>query len=253
MNFKWEVSTETPGAKTGDYHIKLPAGLEIPLYEYCDGLPLYLEVSSALILKPALSGGQEYSRGAFRINFSGYQHFSGSKGNIDADGNVTGDIQFLESQNISALAPLGMVVAVAAPRVELSFGLTKIFPMDNLETAAEKVDAVADFLAKKTLSPDQYAIFTEKMGKDFLSKGIKNVTQSDATAYFEMVTSAGMSFSGMSAIAPCTRLDVHLWGKVGVSAQLLGMAMGSAGKDIFKRDFTHIDPPGNHLCESVGG
>jgi hypothetical protein len=252
MNFKWEVATDTPGAKTGDDRIKLPAAIKIPLYQYLDGLPLYLEISSALILKPALSGGKEYSRGAFRINFSGYQHFSGAKGNIDADGNVTGDIQFLESQNISALAPMGMVVAFAAPRIELSFGLSKIFPQDKMEMAAEKVDQLANFLAKKALSPDTYAKLTGAVGTNIISKSVKVVTSSDATAFFEMVTSAGMSNSGMSAIAPCTRHDIHLWGKVGVSAQLMGIGMGQTTKDIYKKDFTRIDPPGNRLCESVG-
>ena len=71
-------------------------------------------------------------------------------------------------------------------------------------------------------------------------------------AYFEMVTSAGMSFTGMSAIVPCTRHDIHLWGKVGVSAQLMGIAVGQTSKDIYKTDFTRIDPPGTKLCESVG-
>jgi hypothetical protein len=252
MNFKWEVATDTPGARTGDDRINLPAAIEIPLYQYLDGLPLCLDISSALILRPALSGGKEYSRGAFRINFSGYQHFSGAKGNIDANGNVTGDIQFLEGQNISALAPMGMVVAFAAPRIELSFGLTKIFPHEGLEWVADKVDKVANYVAKKYLSPEVYTQFTAKLGKDVISKGVKSVTQSDATAFFEMVTSAGMSNSGMSAIAPCTRHDIHLWGKVGVSAQLMGIGVGSTTKDIYKKDFTRIDPPGNHLCESVG-
>jgi hypothetical protein len=253
MNFKWEVATDKPGAHTGDDRIKLPAGIEIPLYEYLDGLPLYLEISSALILRPALSGGAEYSRGAFRVNFSGYQHFSGAKGNIDADGKVSGDIQFVEGQNISALAPLGMVVAFAAPRIELSFGITKIFPQDTLESAAEKVDQIADYLAKKALSPDVYDAFkASKFGTDPISKGVKAMTQSDATAFFEMVTSSGMSFTGASAIVPCTRHDIHLWGKVGVSAQLMGMDMGATTKDIYKKDFTRIDPPGTKLCESVG-
>lgn len=252
MNFKWEVATDTPGAHTGDDRIKLPAAIEIPLYQYLDGLPLYLEISSALILQPALSGGQEYSRGAFRINFSGYQHFSGAKGNIDASGNVTGDIKLVESQNISALAPMGMVVAFAAPRIELSFGLTKIFPQDTLETAAAVVDKLANALAKKVLSEDTYSKLTQKVGTDVISRGVKSVTSSDATAFFEMVTSAGMSSTGMSVIAPCTRHDFHLWGKVGVSAQLMGVSAGQAAKDIFRTDLTRIDPPGNHLCEAVG-
>jgi len=253
MNFKWEVAKDTPGVQTGDDRIKLPAAIEIPLYRYLDGFPLFLEISSALIIKPAISGGKEYSRGAFRITYDGYQHFSAKKGNIDSDGNVTGDIQFLESQNISALAPMGMVVAFAAPRIELSFGISKIFKFSDMKEAAEKVDFLADQLAKRVLSPDQYAqLKSSPFGNFTFSKAIETATKSDAAAYFEMVSSSGMSFTGISAITPCTRHDIHLWGKVGASAEAFGQDVGKAEKEIFRKDFTRIDPPGTHLCESVG-
>jgi hypothetical protein len=253
MNFKWEVGKKTPGVQTGDDRIKLPAAIEIPLYRYLDGLPLFLEISSALIIKPAISGGSEYSRGSFRITYDGYQHFSAKKGNIDTDGNITGDIQFLEGQNIAPLAPMGMVVAFAAPRIELSFGITKIFPFSDIKDAAGKVDAAADFLAKKVLTGDQYSQFKNSpIGQFSISQATQMATSSDAAAYFEMVSSAGMSFTGASAIVPCTRHDIHLWGKVGVSAQVFGQSMGKAEKDIYEKDFVRIDPPGTKLCESVG-
>ncbi|GAA3765513.1 hypothetical protein GCM10022270_26660 [Terriglobus aquaticus] len=254
MNFKWEVATDTPGAHTGDDRIKLPAAISIPLYRYLDGLPLYLEISSALIIKPALSGGKEYSRGAFHIGFQGYNSFTGGKGNIDSDGNISGDIKFLEGQNISALAPMGMVVAFAAPRIELSFGISKILPFSDIQGAAEKVDMIANILAEKALTPDQYAAFkASPVGSMTVSKAAEMATSSDATAYFEMVSSAGMSFTGISAIVPCTRHDIHLWGKVGASAQAFGQGLGNTVKTIYEKQLTRIDPPGTRLCESVGG
>ncbi len=253
MNFKWEVAKETPGVQTGDDRIKLPAAIEIPLYKYMDGFPLFLEIGSALIIKPAISGGKEYSRGSFRITYDGYQHFSAKKGNIDSDGNITGDIQFLESQNISPLAPMGMVVAFAAPRIELTFGVSKILKFKDMKEAASKVDALAGLLAKEALTPEQYAAFkSSPMGNFTISKAIENATKSDAAVYFEFISSAGMSFTGISAITPCTRHDIHLWGRVGVSAEVFGQSMGKSEKDIFEKDFTRIDPPGTKLCEAVG-
>jgi hypothetical protein len=253
MNFKWEVAKDTPGVQTGDDRIKLPAAIEIPLYRYLEGFPLFLEISSAIIIKPAISGGKEYSRGSFRITYDGYQHFTAKEGNIDSDGNVTGDIQFLEGQNISALAPMGMVVAFAAPRIELSFGISKIFKFSDMKEAASKVDFLADQLAKRVLSDDQYSAFkSSPMGNFKFSKAVDMAMKSDAAAYFEMVSSSGMSFTGMSAIAPCTRHDIHLWGKVGASAEAFGQDVAKSEKEIFRKDFTRIDPPGTHLCESVG-
>jgi hypothetical protein len=251
MNFNWQVATDAPG-HAGNDRMKLPAAIEIPLYEYLDGLPLYLDISSALILKPALNGGKEYSTGAFRVSFAGYQHFSANKGNIDSDGNVTGDIQLIESQNVSAVAPTAMVVAFAAPRIELSFGLSKIIPTDNLDTAAKKVDEIADLLAKKALTPDQYEKYTNTVGTDGISKVVKDAIGSNAAAYFEMQSSAGMSYTGSSAIVPCTRHDIHLWGHVGVTTKLPGISEAQATKQIYKKDFSNVSPPGVKLCENIG-
>jgi hypothetical protein len=253
MNIRWEVATQGPGVHTGDDRIKLPGAIEIPLYKMLDGFPLFLEISAALIIKPALSGGSEYSHGAFRITYDGYQNFSAKEGTIDSDGNVKGDIEFLESQNISPLAPMGMVVAMAAPRLELTFGVSKILKFDDMKDAAGKVDAATDFLAKELLTPDQYARFkASPVGQIGLSKAIDNALKSDAAAFIEFVASAGMSNTGASVITPCTRHDIHLWIKAGVSAEAFGQKVGESVKDLFSKDFKRIDPPGTHLCEEVG-
>jgi hypothetical protein len=253
MNFTWEVAVDTPGGLTEKSRIKLPAAIEIPLYQYLDGLPLFLEISSAMIINPALTGGKEYSKGAFRITYDGYQHFSAKKGNIDSSGKVTGDIQILEEQNLSALAPLGMVVAFAAPRIELSFGVKKIFPMTDMQEAASKVDALADQLAKRVFSEEQYGQFKNALGDFSLSKAVSMSLGSEAAAYFEFVSSSGMSYSGSSVIVPCSHTDIHLTGKVGASAQAFGQSVGAVDKEIFRKDFSRNNPPGIKLCEGIGG
>lgn len=253
MNFKWEVATETPGAKTGDFRIRLPTPVQIPLYKMLDGFPLFLEIGSAIIVKPAFSGGKEYSRGAFRITYDGYQNFQAKTGTIDADGQVSGDIEFLEGQNIAPMAPMGIVVAFAAPRIELTFGFNRILKFKDMKKAAAVVDAAADIAARALLTGDQYEAFkASALGKLGLSNAIHNAIKSDAEAYIELISSAGMSSSGISAITPCTRHDIHLIGKVGVSAEAFGNQVGEAEKEIFKKDLVRIDPPGTHLCESVG-
>jgi hypothetical protein len=255
MNFKWEVAKDSPGEQTGDDRISLPGAISIPLYQYLDGLPLFLEISAAVIIQPAISGGKEYSRGAFRITYNGTQGFEAKEGNIDPKGNVNGDIQFLESQNISALAPLGMVVAFAAPRIELTFGFSKILNFNQLESAAKWVDRadwLADKLMKRVLAKDQYERFKNSPMNFKIGKAVENAAKSDAAAFIEMVATAGMSHSGMSAIFPCTRTDLHLIVKVGASAQAFGQKLGETGSDIFKKNVTRIDPPGTRQCEQIG-
>jgi hypothetical protein len=260
MNFRWEVAKDSPGPEASEDRIKLPAAISIPLYELLGGLPLFLEISSAMIIKPAISGGKQYSRGAFRITYDGYQSFQIKQGTIDPAGNVTGDIQFLESQNISAVAPFGMVVAFAAPRIELTFGTSKVMDLggikqlrEDLATAAEIVDTAAHTLVRRTLGEEGLDRLKSSLGGSLsLSQAVSNSLASDAAGYLELVASTGMSHTGMSAIVPCTRHDMNMVVKVGASAQAFGQQIGKVGTDVFKRHVVRIDPPGTRLCESVG-
>lgn len=251
MNFQWDVAKKSPGPHSEDDRIKLPAAVTIPLAQYLGGMPLFLEISSAIIIKPEIAGA-ELSKGSFRITYDGYQGFQSKEGNIDANGNVSGNIEFVEPMNVAPAAPMGLVVAFAAPRIELSFGVSKVFKMDAIKVAAEKVDAIADQLAKRLLEPDQYEAFKNgPMGRFKLAKAAENALQSDAAAYFEMVSSSGMSYSGLSVLTPCSRTDITLLGVVGASAQAFGESMGESRKEIFKKKFTKITPPGTKLCKDL--
>lgn len=254
MNFTWEVSKDTPGALSASDRIKLPAALSIPLYKYLDGMPLYLEITSAIIIKPAISGGKEYSHGAFRVTYNGTQNFQIKEGNMDADGNMTGDIEFLGARNISATAPMGIVVAFAAPRIDLSFGTTKILKFSpEMKKAATVVDAVAKRLIGKLYGQDGLKKLAANPAGGFSwGKAMKDAVASDATAYIELVTTSGMSHSGMSVLTPCTRTDLHVDVTVGVSAQVLGQSLGKSNKQVYEKDITEVDPPGAGLCESIG-
>ncbi len=75
--------------------------------------------------------------------------------------------------------------------------------------------------------------------------------KSEADAYFEIVTSIGMSATGVSVLTPCTRHDIHIAGRVGAEAKISAQDMGHPEGEVFKKDLTRIDPPGTHLCESV--
>lgn len=248
MNFKWEVGTDARVAFTGDSRIKLPAAIEIPLAQYLGGLPLFLELSSAVIIQPALTGGLELSHGAFRITFDGYQTFRVKEGNADADGKVTGDIQLLESKNLSAVAPLGMVVAFAAPRIELSFGMSKVFKFEGFMEAAGKADKIFDLLAKRVFGQEALDKYKSSAQAVTATKLVEMSMKSDAAAFIELVTSTGMSHSGLSAITPCTRVDMSLSAIVGTSATALGQKVGDARKEIFKKALTTVMPKGNRLC-----
>lgn len=250
MNFQWQVAKDTGGIMAEESRIKLPGAIEIPLSEFLEGLPLYLEVSAALMIHPAITGGKEITKGQFRITYDGSQHFKIKPGNLDANGAVNGEIQLVDHQDISPTAPLGMLVAFAAPRIELTLGLNKIYDKSDIKKAAEYVDQLADQVAKHLLSPDKYQDY-QKNGIH-LGKIFKNALSTEGAVYFQMIGTSASSFTGFSAITPCERYDLSLVGTVGASAEAWGESVGTVSKDIFKKSITKVDPPGMKLCEDIG-
>lgn len=255
LTIEWELATEAHGFRASDDHIKLPPLLRVPLAAALDGLPVYLNLTSAIILKPALSGGGEYTHGAFKLTYSGSEGVDASVSGINPTGAVTADIERLRTQNISATAPLGMVVAFAAPRLELALGLgeSSFLPAAITKGMVGAAAAATDWLAGKALSAEQYARYkASPTGSINLAASFNDLLKSEADAYFEMVTSIGMSTTGVSVMTPCTRHDIHVSGKVGAEVTFSAQDMGRPEAEIFKKDLVQIDPPGTHLCESVG-
>jgi hypothetical protein len=250
MNFEWQVAKDSGGVMAEESKIKLPGAIEVPLAEFLEGLPLYLEVSGAILIHPAITGGKEITKGQFRISYDGYQHFKVKAGSADANGNVTGDVSLGDHADISPSAPLGMLVAFAAPRVELTLGLNKIYDKSDIKKAADYVDKIADIVAKHLLSPDKYANY-QKNGMH-LGDVFKNALSTDGAVYFQMIGTSASSYTGMSTISPCARYDLSLVGQVGASAEAWGQNVGTLSKEIFRKAITKVDPPGMRLCENIG-
>ena len=249
MTFQWLVATESGGVRANESRIKLPGAIQTPLAPLVGGIPLNLEVSAAILIHPAITGGREYTKGQFKITYDGSQHFKVTTGNLDAAGNVTGTIDLADHQDLSPSAPLGMVVAFAAPRIQLSVGLNKIGNLDT-KKAVDIVDKLADTVAKRLLSPAQYQNFQQN--GLHLGQLLKQTLSTDAAAYFQTVASSASSFSGSMSISPCSRYDLIFSAQVGASAELVGVSLGTLNKEIYKKQMTRIDPPGMALCENIG-
>jgi len=251
MNFKWAVQTTAAGALRGNAKMKLPAAIQIPLYQYLGGLPLFLEISGAVLVKPAFGAQYEFATGAFRITYDGYQSFLAKEGNVDADGKVTGDIKFEDSEAGSG-APVGLVLGFAAPRIELSIGVSKILKFDGVKEAAAKADEYFDLLVAKTFGADALHKFkSSPMSEVTAGKIADAALGSDAAAYIELTTTTGMSHTGAAVMVPCIRTDVHLSASVGASANAFGQSVGNAEKEIFKKDYTRVKPSEDLLCKNI--
>src|SRR5450432_1045123 len=129
MTFTWEVAKNTPGPYTVEDKIKLPAPISIPLAQYLGGLPVFLEISAALLIHPALTGGGELAKGSYKLTYNGGVGITSENGEMNATSTGEGAVEIVEDSGLSAVAPVGMVIAVGAPRLELQLGLQKIFPI----------------------------------------------------------------------------------------------------------------------------
>lgn len=252
MNFHWEVAKDSAGVMAEESKIKLPGVIQIPLWKYLDGLPLYLEISSAILIHPAITGGKEVTKGSFRISYDGFQHFSVKSGSLDSDGKMNGNIEEVDQENISAVAPLGMVVAFSAPRFELTLGLSKILDTKNIQKAADYVDKIADIAARALLGADKYAQFKAgPLGQFKLGGVLKNALSTSGAVSLQFIATSATSYTGMSAITPCSRSDLHFNVTAGASAVAWGQTVGSLSKEIYKKDFSKVNPPGMKLCEDI--
>jgi len=143
MHFVWEIGKDTPGVWAQEDKLKLPVGMEIPLGPVLEGMPLALELSAAFLIHPALTGGNEYSKGGFTIQWVGSA--SNGAGFVAAGGEGL-TFTITDNTNVSAAAPTGMVISICAPRVELKMTLLGAYGDDDatlLRAAASVIDSLS--------------------------------------------------------------------------------------------------------------
>lgn len=259
MDVTWDMGKETPGRFEEEAQIKLPAGITVPLYELLDGFPLYLEVSSALIIHPFITGGMEIMHGKFRLTYDGTQHFRASGPGKDLDDKMGGDIRFVEGAHLSPLAPVGMAINLAAPRIELTLDPLKVLSdlqgsgsvQKLIEDAAKKADDYAQKL-KDRLAGTQIGTAIQKasdaLGNPTAAK-MADSMKSNAMVYIQLVTTSTTTNSGASVITPCTHTELGMMISVGAAAQAMGQNTPRVSRTVFEKKIVRIDPPGTKLCD----
>ena len=125
MNFTWSVKLDVAERPFQSVKIDIPVMINVPLAPLLGGLPFFLAVDGAILIKPGFGGAEEISYGEFRITYDGTQRFKIHEGTVDPEGNVSGAVELVKWGNYSKIAPIGLVVAFAAPRIELTFGISK--------------------------------------------------------------------------------------------------------------------------------
>ncbi|MDQ2765861.1 MAG: hypothetical protein M3Y30_01780, partial [Gemmatimonadota bacterium] len=111
INFTWSVKLDVAERPFQSVKIDIPVMINIPLAPVLGGLPFFIAIDGAVLIKPGFGGAEEISYGEFRITYDGTQRFKIHEGTVDPEGNVTGTVELLKWGNLTKIAPIGLVVA----------------------------------------------------------------------------------------------------------------------------------------------
>ena len=243
MNFTWSVKLDVADRPFQSVKIDIPVVVNIPLAPVLGGLPFFLAIDGAVLIKPGFGGAEELSYGEFRITYDGTQRFKIHEGTVDPEGNVSGTVELLKWGNLTKIAPVGLVVAFAAPKIELTFGLSKALKtLSDFDAPAEKADKIFDFLGRKVLGNDAM----DKLKDVNVGKALDMIKGNEASAYFQLVTSSGTS-AGVLDWGPCEQTDVYISATVNASAKMMGQSVGEANKELWKKHI-HASHPAGMNC-----
>ena len=252
IQFDWEIGKQTPGVWATEDRVKLPGGISVPLAPLLGGLPLTLDVSAALLIHPALTGGNEFSRGGFSISWGGpgggfETTGSGVVNDGDQGGSINLDYKVTADQNISAVAPTGMVISYCAPRIELRLDILGPFAK-SVSAFGSNIDKIASFLESKFLPQS----IIDAVAKSPLGKvNASNILSSNADVYVQFIATEGVTHSASVTPFPCSKQEIKFTGQGGTSAQFFGLTDGAKGvTDLFTKTFTRWDPASD-FCKKV--
>ena len=207
------------------------------------GLPFFLVIDGAVLIKPGLAGAEELSYGEFRITYAGTQRFRVKQGNVDPEGNVTGTIELVKFDNLMKVAPIAMVVGFAAPKIELTFGLSKALPtLGDFAKPAAIADKLFDKLGRRVFGDEKI----DKLKDVNIEKALDVIKGNEASASFELVSSSGTS-AGVLMWGPCQQTDLYVSATVNANAKFLGTSAGDVSKELFKKHI-HASKPPNKEC-----
>ena len=228
VNFGWEAAKDEAGVEAAEQKIKLPSSFSIPLP--IGGLPFSLEVSEALLLHPAFTGGKEVARGRFNVAYNGVQGFSIDQGNVNQEGQGSAEGSIVDNFSLSPIAPVGFVAAVAMPRIELKLGTDTVFQVVKKFAPPGLADAALNLLKKTP--------FGSK-----IQQAVSDKLKTTGAAYAQVIITTSTIAAGAGSLIPCQKARLITTIQVGANATILGKEKGKVSKDIFHQEKTIVIPP----------
>lgn len=231
MKVDWGV-VKGGGGKVEESRLKLPASFTTPLP--IGGIPFVLEISENLIFKPGFGGNKDVGRGSFKVTYNGTEGIKVTNGTATADAKMSAQPTLGDTQT-SSLAPHGVVIGVAAPKIALKLGTESGFEVLHKFVPSGYADRVAEKLGETLL------------GKKAVDKA-KDLFKTEGSASVQVITLFTFAGSGPLSIVPCKLSHLKIMGKAGAELTLLGRSVPNAPEVVLFEKAIALRTPDINAC-----
>jgi hypothetical protein len=233
LHVGWAALTEGENEGIGEARLKLPPFAKDVFDIY--GVPLLFRIDENLIFKPGFGGKKDAASGGFDLTYNGtggleiHGGQSTPKGTMDAEPKA-------EVTTAESLAAHGVVLAVDAPKISISFGTESVVEAIKEAMPAKMLDEAAEILEKGPFG----------LG-GLLNKAKEEFFKLEGAAYVQLVTEFDYSGSGPLSLVPCKVTHLNFFAQAGADAQIGLISAESPHFDIKKTTFTSREPD-NDIC-----
>ena len=229
--FTWTAQQQFLPTVVKQVKVKIPyASWKYPLV--IGGFPFIFEISTAVIVHPALTSKGAFSTGEFTLSYNGKEGFKATSGGSEPEsGAQMNDMRSTATihhdTSIVGIGPAGFVAALELPRFELALGVMSPFDRADIRDYASSFGKSMDLV--NGLAPSSgfgtYYLKTMHMLEmvEELAFPVKPY------AFANVVTSAGLVTSGVTGAMPmpvpvvrglCEKAELVVGGNIGVGAHL---------------------------------
>jgi hypothetical protein len=238
VHVTWAAQTLGQTLGIGESRLALPplAKQVIDIY----GLPFLFQVNVNLIFKPGFGTPHDAASGGFDLDYDGAGGLIIHGGQSSTQGKLQAN-PTLQKTTSESLAAHGIVLAVNAPKLSMSFGT------DSFKEAINQLlpQTITSWSWFQRL---QQKLFSKKLSKQ---KGPGDFFKINGAAYVQLVAEFDYAASGPMSLVPCTMTHFNMYAQAGADAQVLAMKGSSPTVEWYKSSKTWRNPDSD-ICGPKG-
>jgi hypothetical protein len=229
LHITWAAQSAGQNLGIGESRLKLPPLAKQVIDVY--GLPFLFQVNVNLIFKPGFGTPHDAASGGFDLDYDGAGGLIVHGGQSSTEGSLQASPS-LQKTTSESLAAHGIVLAVNAPKLSMSFGT------DSFKEALNQL-LPQTITSWSWFQRVQQQLFSKKLSKQ---KGPGDFFKINGGAYVQLVSEFDYTASGPMSLVPCTITHFNMYAQAGADAQVLAMKGSSPTVEWFKSSKTWRNP-----------